>query len=256
MAIIRVTDYVEAYRLRALSPNFHEMAGRDGKDSLTEFVNSQIARHMDFSDQDVLVDIGCGTGKLLDMAGEGLRGRIGVLPTKEEQSRLQTVLQSADIRVGLAQNLPVESGCASKIVCNAVLLYMASEDDVRSAFSEIARIARPGARVWLGEIPDSDDYVRFQQYRGTSVLGLLWHLLTTAGLRPFLGMIRRILKSLIGRDRIVLSSPGLYYATPDEFVRLAGDCGLKLEHYFRHQELDERGNIVESPSRYDYIFTV
>src|SRR5947209_20259312 len=115
MAIVRITNYLEDYRLRALSPDFHEMAGRDGKHLLTEFVNSRIADQMDFGPDDVLVDIGCGNGKLLVMAGAGVRARIGILPTQEEQSRVQREIPAVDIRVGVAQKLPLESQCASKI---------------------------------------------------------------------------------------------------------------------------------------------
>jgi len=256
MGIVRITNYFDDYRLRALAPDFHDMAGRDGKEALTEFVNAEIAKRMDFCGGDVLVDVGCGNGKLLELAGASLKRRIGVLPTEEEQSRVQVEKPDLDIRVGLVQSLPLEPAVASKIVCNAVLLYMESGEDTRRALREIARIAVPGAKIWLGEIPDSDDYARFQQYRGTSVIGLLCHLWQQGGVRPFLGMLRRLAKSVVGRDQVILSSAGLYYAKPDDFIAVASECGLRLVDYFRHRELDEAGRVVDSPSRYDYLFTV
>jgi hypothetical protein len=255
MAIVKVTDYVEAYRLRAQSADIHRMAGRDNKNALTEFANSQILAGMNLSPSDVLVDIGCGDGCLLKMAEGRVSRRIGIVPTQDEQERLEAVLPGATILTGLAQKLPLESRGASKIVCNAVLYYLPSKDEMKAALREMARTARQDARIWIGEIPDSDDYARYRQYQGSSVIGLLWHLLRNDGPRAFLGMIRRLGRSAIGRDQIVLDSAPLLCATPPEFLRLAEVSGLRLERYFRHREIDSEGNEVDSESRYDYVFT-
>ena len=255
MAIIKVTDYVEAYRLRALSPDIHRMAGRDNKNALTEFVNSRILEEMELSESDVLVDIGCGDGCLLKMAEGRVSRRIGIVPTKEEKERLEGALPGATILTGVVQKLPLESENMSKVVCNAVLFYLHSKDEVRTALREIARVAQGGARIWIGEIPDSDDYARYHQYRGSSVFGLLWHLFRNDGPRAFLGMIHRLVTSAIGREQIILNSAGLFSATPPEFLSLTEGCGLSLERYVRHRDLDSGGSVADSESRYDYIFT-
>ena len=254
MPIVRLTNYVEAYRVRALSPDIHRMAGRDDKNALTEFVNSRILEGMKFGLGDVLVDIGCGDGCLLRMAAGKVSRRIGVIPTREEKERLETILPDVTFLTALVQKLPLESESVSHIVCNSVLLLLDSESDVTAALQEMARVARRHGKIWIGEIPDADEYEELHMYRGTSEWDLLRHLRKNAGWRPALGMGRRLVRGFLGRESLVLNSARMFHATPERLIRMATQCGLKLETYFRHQELDLRGDIVDSAHRFDYVF--
>lgn len=253
MAVIKVSDYVEAYRLRALSPDIHRLTARNSI-AQTEYALSQILERMDLNPEDHLVDIGCGDGSLLRMAEGRVSGRIGIVPTQEEKLRVESAVSGASVLMGLAQELPLNAGIATKIVCNGVLIYLRSDDEVRSALREMHRIALPGATIWIGEMPEVDEYTKYGRYAGNSMTGLLWHLLRYQGLRAFLGMCRRWLRASMGRDQIVLNSAGLYYTDPAKMIRMAESCGLGLRTYFRHKDLDDQGNVVDSKYRYDYIF--
>jgi Methyltransferase domain len=180
---------------------------------------------------------------------------IGIVSTEEEKSRLESALPNLRFIASAAQKLPLDSAIASKIVCNAVLLLFAHQEDVQTSLREMARIARPGATVWVGEIPEIDEYAHHGMYRGASMPAFLWHLLRHNGLRSFLGMIRRWLKAITGSEQIILNSAGMFYASPETMIALAEACGLRLKTYFRHKELDQHGNVVESKFRYNYIFT-
>jgi len=175
--------------------------------------------------------------------------------TEEEKARLESALPNLRFIASTAQKLPLPSNSASKIVCNGVLILFAREEDVRAALCEMARIAQPGATIWVGEITEIDECAYYGMYRGHSMFGLLWHLLRHNGLRSFLGMIRRWLKAVTGSYQIVLNSARNFYVKPDNMISLAQDCGLQLKTYFRHKELDPAGNVVESKFRYNYIFT-
>jgi len=61
-------------------------------------------------------------------------------------------------------------------------------------------------------------------------------------------------EGFLGRESLVLNSARMFHATPERLIRMATQCGLKLETYFRHQELDLRGDIVDSAHRFDYVF--
>jgi hypothetical protein len=174
----------------------------------------------------------------------------------EEEQKLKATFPGLSVVASDVRSLPFESGSASKIVCNGVLLYMPREDEMTAALREIARIARPGATIWVGEIPDVDEYAHYGIYRGSSMLGLLWHVLMHNGLRAFLGMVRRWARAVFGDERIVLNSAGIFFAGPEKMVALAEGCGLRLKTYFRHKELDDAGKPVDSQFRYDYIFTI
>lgn len=254
MAVLRVNNYIDAYRLRAQAYDIHEMAARPDKKPLTEFVNRQILEAIQPGPDDCLVDIGCGDASLLRRSR--VSKAVGIVSTEEERRKLASAFSGITFIASPAQSLPLESASASKIVCNATLFYLPSEDDVKAALREMARIARPAATIWIGEIPEIDEYAHYGIYRGSSMLGLLLHILRRNGLRAFLGMVRRWMRAVAGKEEIVLNSAGLFYAAPDKMISLAESCGLRLKSYFRHKELDREGKVVDSEFRYDYIFTV
>jgi hypothetical protein len=190
------------------------------------------------------------------MLGTCSKGSIGIVASPEEKYRLQAAFPDLSIEASDVQRLPLASGIATKIVCNAVLMYLPSENEVRSALCEIRRIACRNATIWLGEIPEIDEYAYYGFYRGNSILGFLRHVLRRNGVRAFLGMVRRLGKAVLGKELIVLNSAGMFFVGPEKMVKMAESCGLQLKTYFRHKEVDQQGSVVDSQFRYDYIFTV
>lgn len=255
MPVLRIDNYLDDYRLRAQSTDIDELAGRPSKKATTEYVNRKILAAISPSQEDVLVDIGCGDATLMKMAEGRVSQCIGIVSTEEEKARLESALPSLHFIASAAQKLPLDSASASKIVCNGVLLLFPHQEDVQASLREMARIALPGATIWVGEIPEIDEYEYYGMYRGASMPAFLWHVLRHNGLRSFLGMIRRWLKAITGSEQIILNSAGMFYATPETMIALAQACGLHLKTYFRHKELDPTGNVVESKFRYNYIFT-
>jgi len=154
------------------------------------------------------------------------------------------------------QGLPISAKTFGKIVCNATLFYLPAESDVRVALSEIARVAQLGATIWIGEIPEIDEYAHYKMYRGTSMLAFLWHLLKNNGFRAFLGMIRRWIRATFGQEQIILNSAGLFYAPPPKMILMAEEAGLRLQTYFRHRDINDAGLIRDCEFRYDYLFSV
>src|SRR5215470_10356673 len=57
-----------------------------------------------------------------------------------------------DVRLGRTDSIPLPDASASVVACNSVLLLV-PEDLMSKSLRETARICRPNARVWLGEIP-------------------------------------------------------------------------------------------------------
>jgi hypothetical protein len=256
MPVLRINNYIDAYRQRAACEDLHELAARPNKQAVTEFVNRRILEALELTPDDVLVDIGCGDASLLRMAQGRASRSVGVVATVEEKLRLESSFPNLFFVASVAQRLPMESCSASKVVCNTTLLYLPSESDVLAALREMARIARPGSTIWVGEVPEIDEYAHHGIYRGNSMTAYLWHLLRHNGLRSFLGMVRLWLKAATGSEQIVLNSAGMFYAEPAKMISLAESSGLRLETYFRHKELDGGSKVVKSEFRYDYIFTV
>ena len=256
MPVVRVDNYLDAYRLKAQSKDPHDMSGREGKPYQTEFANNTILKNLRLDAGDILLDIGCGDGCLLKITAGRIANGIGITASEEERRKLQSALPQCSFIAAQAQSLPLPPQSATKIVCNATLFYLPTEDDVRASLREMARIARAGATIWVGEIPEVDEYARYGMYRGNSMLAFLWHLLIHNGPRAFLSMIYRWGKATFGQEQIVLNSAGLFYASPEKMIFLAQDCGLKLKTYFRHRNVNAHGQLGDSDFRYDYIFTV
>jgi ubiquinone/menaquinone biosynthesis C-methylase UbiE len=256
MAVVRLRSYLEDYRHKALHAELHELSGRGSKKDRTEFVNARIVRGLQLQPLDLLLDIGCGDGCLLRMVHGKVAVAVGTVPTQEEEIRLRNLLPDVELKVGFVQNLPLKRDLASKIVCNSVILLLETKQEVEKSLREIARVARAGALIWVGEVPEADEFAAYGHYRGDSILGMLWFLLLRQGPRPFLGMIRRLGRAWSGKEEVVLHAHGHYFAEPREFLKLAEQCGLALVEYFRHQEAcDLQGNPIDSKFRYDYVFT-
>src|SRR5215472_10472025 len=90
MPVIRVDNYIDAYRLRSHAEDVHELAARPGKKSVTEFVNRRILEELQPAPGDLVVDIGCGDGSLLRMLDESIKS-VGIVATIEEKLRLESV---------------------------------------------------------------------------------------------------------------------------------------------------------------------
>lgn len=180
--LTRSDDYIEYCRetaKHARDPHDLALRGRKNHD-ITRRIHQRIIRAVDLHRDDDLVDIGCGDGTLLRMANTmSVRSALGLLATEEEVDVLRRF--GLNVRQGYTDHLPVADQSASVIVCNNVLLVVPREK-IPASLREIYRIARLGARVFLGEIPfveTQDPTPPFNTRRE-----LLSHLYRNRGLPP------------------------------------------------------------------------
>jgi arsenite methyltransferase len=105
----------------------------------------------------VVLDVGCGAGTDLLIAGRrtGARGRaIGVDMT---QAMLQRAMLGAsdcglanvDVRLGDATRLPVDGASVDVVISNGVLNLVPEK---QRAIAEIARVLKPGGRLQVADI--------------------------------------------------------------------------------------------------------
>jgi SAM-dependent methyltransferase len=242
--ITRSDDYVEYCRetaRNARDPHDLALRGRDKK-LITRLIHEKIVDAVELNSTDDLVDIGCGDGTLLRMAERaGVKSAMGLLATEEEVSVLRRSGIAA--KQGFTHQLPLPDECASVVVCNSVLLIIHREK-IPASLHEISRIAKPGARIFLGEIPfdeQQDPTPHFKTRRET-----LSYLYRHHGLRPWLGMLRRMIWwSLTGKPAVL--RPGTvvtFYAAPAEFIALAQQAGLDLVRYWQHEDPNTRMNYL------------
>src|SRR5262245_31638696 len=231
MPIIKVNDYIEEYRARALSSDINEITGRTGRRDLTDFVTSNIVAKLEISPAATLVDIGCGDGSVLKKASlESKTGVfIGIVPTNEERKRVQDHMQSSriEVRVGLADATGLPDGFADKIVCNGVLFIV---PDVDGAIREIARISKKGARIFIGEIPKINELIG--KTYGDSITKWLYFVLKGQGIKAFGIQLRRVAKAFFSKEPFIISPKRAFYRKPEELKFMFESHGFQLIEWF------------------------
>jgi SAM-dependent methyltransferase len=106
---------------------------------------------------ETVLDIGCGAGMDLLLAARhvGPRGAaIGVdmTPAMAERARTSAAkagLHNVEVRLGDALKLPVDDESVDVVISNGVLNLV---PDKEAAFSEVARVLKPGGRLQLADI--------------------------------------------------------------------------------------------------------
>jgi ubiquinone/menaquinone biosynthesis C-methylase UbiE len=119
-----------------------------------------------------------------------------------------------------------------------------SREKIPASLREIHRIAKPGARVFLGEIPfveTQDPTPKFTDRR--EMLSFLYR---ERGLRAWFGMLRRMVYwQFTGRPAIIRSGTEVsFYAEPQEFITMAQAAGLELVRYWQHDHPSTRNNYL------------
>lgn len=241
-------NYVEYCRETAAGAReLHDLAlrGRDKRD-ITRLAHERIVREVQPGPGDDLVDIGCGDGTLLRMATQlGVHSAIGLHATEEEAALVRAT--GLDARQGLSDALPLPDACASVVVCNNVLLIIPRES-IPATLREIYRVARPGARVFLGEIPfvpGPTPEPRFNTARET-----LSYLYRKHGVRTWAGMVRRMAyRKVMGKPMVIYDGRVIsFYADAKEFIAMAEAAGLTLVRYWQYEYIDTRNNyLFEKP---------
>lgn len=242
--IARSDDYIEYCRetaKHARDPHDLALRGRTRKE-LTRQVHQQIADAVDLRSGDDLVDIGCGDGSMLRIAeAAGAQSAVGTLATEEEVTVLRRFGLNA--KQGLADHLPLPDASASVIVCNNVLLVVPREK-IPASLREISRVARAGARIFIGEIPCSeqrDPTPSFATRR--ELLSYLYH---KHGLRTWLGMLRRMAyRQLAGEPPLINSGTAIsFWANADEFIAMTEVAGLQCIRHWECGHYPGRNNYL------------
>jgi ubiquinone/menaquinone biosynthesis C-methylase UbiE len=242
--ISRSDDYVEYCRETARhARDLHDLALRgSNKKETTRVTHERIVQAVQLGPQDELLDIGCGDGTLLRMARQcGVKSAIGLLATEEEVALVQKT--GVDVRQGFSDQLPFPDASASVVVCNNVLLIVPGEK-IPGTLREIWRVAEPGARIFIGELPfvqTADPTPRFE-----TTGEMLSYLYRRHGLRTWLGMVRKLAKAKITGIAFVMR-PGTavsFYATAEEFISMAATAGLELVNFWQHHDPANRNNYL------------
>ncbi len=134
---------------------YDDLVGREFAVYQKRFTAGRWAKHLAESGAELVLDVGCGTGRTaLDVAAAGSpvigidmsRGMLRRAREKASERGLKDVLWV----MGDAEALPISDGTVDGIVCQGVLHHL---PDVRGALAEFDRVASKHAVILLAE-PD------------------------------------------------------------------------------------------------------
>lgn len=127
-----------------------------------DFVSSEIRNIIAFSANDALLEVGCGSGAILDNlrphvgSAIGLDISEGMLYQAKKMKNLQVVLYD-----GL--QMPFEDRSFDKILIYSVLLNISSYTSVVQLIMEALRVLKPCGKILIGNLPHPDKSV-FKPY--------------------------------------------------------------------------------------------
>ncbi len=184
----------------------------------------------DIREGDTVLDLGSGAGIDLLLAAKltGPSGRvIGVdmTPAMIERARANAAaagLDNVDVRRGIIEDLPVESGTIDLVISNCVINLSPEKTRV---FAEIGRVLRPGGRISISDIvaePMPDWVLASSELYASCIAGAVPEAEYLAGLRA-VG-----LTGVEVRDRLVYDGPQLEALVDSETEPSCG-CGCSCQ---------------------------
>lgn len=254
MSIIKVQSVIEKYRELAKSESLHALSGRADRSDITAFISDYIYANLSINDGESLVDIGCGDGTFLSKFIDRNVNAIGILPTNEEVLRVQekfSRIEHINIIKGLTSCTGLHSESIDKVVCNGVFIVLTSEDEVKESLQEIARIAKPGAEIYIGELAFKNE-MEGKNY-GNSILGWLVWVLRHQGAKAFIKRFNEVVKAVFTKEPFIIADKKHFYVREDIFIKWAIACGLEIVKLQKSKTLIN-SQICDSDSRYDYVF--
>jgi demethylmenaquinone methyltransferase/2-methoxy-6-polyprenyl-1,4-benzoquinol methylase len=109
-----------------------------------------LLERLEVTDDDIVLDLACGTGDFAEIAREHTRHVIGVdFARKMLEGAKARRLLSVELVQGDALNLPLGTGSVTVAVSGFALRNFTSLEPV---FAELARVVRPGGRIGLLEV--------------------------------------------------------------------------------------------------------
>src|SRR4051794_27427245 len=148
---------------------------REGERLIPDDVSAKLALEPD----DRLLEVGCGTGILLRSLAEHVEAAVGV-----DHASCLRAFRPLPARVTLVPGLWPDvdlEGTFSAILVYSVLHYLSGSQAAFAFVDRLLEVARPGARILLGDLPNPDAAARFGRTEAGQRFMAEWRSLVDAG---------------------------------------------------------------------------
>jgi ubiquinone/menaquinone biosynthesis C-methylase UbiE len=181
---------------------------------------------MEYGKDDVVLDIGCGEGYLAELLRERVREVHGLDVSERSLDHCRAKFAGVPgVHFHKLDERDYTSLAAlperrfSKIVCLSVVQYYDRESDLDALVRSIRRVAAPGARCLIADIPTHGA-------GGSDALSLL---AVAAKEGRLIDTLRYLLKMRLSEYHEVRAKQGLLRYSPENLERLASGLGLEAE---------------------------
>lgn len=165
--------------------------------------------------QDILLDLGCGGGWILDRIKPLVSDVIGVDFSFEMIHHARDTFPQEKLLCGKIGQLPLGDNICDKVLCYFVFINYETDEMVYASIRDIMRVLKPGGRALVGQLPDKDLSHLYDKAKET----YLAHYLETHSEEKSLRDIHRIPQKLYDRKslKIFLEQEDIFYQFRDSF---------------------------------------
>jgi SAM-dependent methyltransferase len=192
---------------RVVAVHFTE-GGKPLDPSVYDELLSYIDGHLRFARTDEVLEIGAGSGLLLERIAARVRRAVGT-DISAEQLQLVPRLPNVHVQRMDSDQLTFADASFDKVVCKGVFQYFPDREYAIRCLAEMVRVTRPGGLIFLGDL--------FNAYLQDVFLGL--------GFQPSV----RLRKVLRRRWQVLIHNPPPPYlfVGPDEVCSWAAELGCR-----------------------------
>jgi SAM-dependent methyltransferase len=112
---------------------------------------AHIDRHLEFGPEDTALEVGAGSGLLLERIAARTRRAVGTDLSAAQLERVPR-LPNVEVYQRDASRLGLPSDTFDKVVCKGVFQYFPTPDYAYASLAEMVRVCKPGGRLFIGDV--------------------------------------------------------------------------------------------------------
>jgi ubiquinone/menaquinone biosynthesis C-methylase UbiE len=181
----------------------------------------------------------------------------GILPSAPEVDLAREKLKERNewCRISLLEgdstSIPLSEGSQDRVYMNQ-MFHLLSPELAVSSLREVRRILRPGGALFIGALPDKDEFSNHKQDH-TAMSWFNANVLHSSGYRQRVIDSLRCLRYAITRRPFVQLLRTPYFCAPPEFKALLESEEFKDVKFTPYMVLDASGQAFEHGCRWDYL---